>query len=665
MQGCPDCGGTHSATVLGGSCPSALLQLALAPELDEGSDEYEIEEWIGEGGMGVVYRAHQHNPDRWVALKRVNLAGREARVRFLREVELLGRFEHPNIVRIYDAKGMHSGDPYYTMQLIEGGSLATQRERFAEPRRAARLMATVARAVQFCHDARPSPVLHRDIKPENILLGPDDHPYLSDFGIAKAMDVAGGARSANLLGTIEYMPPEVLLGCTASERSDVYSLGAVLYELLTGQLPFGTGSVAELTRRIVDDELVSARQRVRGLDRRFDVICRAALEKEPERRYPSAASFADDLERVLRDEEPQPPMQTAKGRTLRWIRRHPLVSVGLTGLVLLMALVCAGALSLLHEQEQELLQSARQINTFAARAQAGAMLNQLRQYAALVERAANGIEGAAVSSEADCFEAPAELPRYAQGFDGLTILSRAGVFCSRFPEVAQMPSGRSFAFRDYFRGASTLGRAGKRGAYLSPAFRSETQHAFQFALSAPLFDLQRSFRGVLLAMLSTDSVFGQVTIDDRQNSGRITALLAPRGLERADPSVRVGRFVMLIHPRLEHGAEFELPARFAALLHARFGAGKQPGLQLDDAGQDVLRHDDYRDPIPGFSGRWLAAFAPVGNTGYVVLVQSPHGEAARASYTLGRTATLLATVAVGGLLGLWFVTFRLSRRRRA
>lgn len=627
--------------------------------------QYEILEEIDRGGMGVVYRARQKSPERAVALKMIKLGGfasDEARLRFVNEVEFLARLEHPNIVRIYDAGGLSEGEIFYTMPLIQGGNVAKQRDRFAEPRRAARLLATVARAVQFCHDAKPDPVLHRDLKPENILLGPDDHPYLSDFGIAKALDKADPTRSV-VMGTVQYMAPEILSGGTADKLSEVYSLGAILYELLAGHLPFGTGTAVEVVRRIENDELRPIRRPRDDMQRRLEQVCRVALDKDPKRRYQSAAAFADDLERVLRDETPEPPAQGAVQRIFRWLSRHPLLSVGATGITLLCAAIVGVALQLLSEQEAALVKSAQQINVFAARAQAGAVLNELRQYAEHVEQAAANIELERDASLSECAPAAGDLSRYAAIFDAVTLFSTAGVVCRRWPPPPPPVIGRSFAFREYFQGASTLAGRGERAAYVGPAILSESDLTFQFALSAPVFSPPKLFRGVLLAMLGTDSVFGPVTIDDDENSGRFTALLAPRGRERSDQAPRSGQYVLLVHSKLKHGAGVALPARYATLLSRRFQSGKPAGHQLEDASLSPLSLDHYQDPLPGFEGRWLAAFAPVGSTGYVVLVQSRYDDAARASRVLRRLAARVGLGALLTLICLLILTLRLNRTR--
>jgi eukaryotic-like serine/threonine-protein kinase len=681
MGPCPHCASAHPGW-RGPGCPALGLGRARAPAdapraraaeptlTPARVGDYDVLDRLGSGGTGVVYRALEALPPRVVALKMIHFDRRitdDERVRFSDEVAFLSRFEHPNIVRIYDAKGVHDGQPFYTMQFVEGGSLAQHRARFRDASKAARLIATVARAVQFCHDAKPDAVLHRDLKPANILLGPEDHPYLTDFGIAKALGGDAQTQSETIAGTVAYMAPEQLRGRSVT-GSDVYGLGAVLYELLTGTPPFGTGSVPELSQRILSEELVPVRQRVRDVPRDLAAVCHAALEHDVDRRYRSAAELADDLERVLRQESPLLPQTSQWQRARRWALRHPLISIGLTGTVLLLVGFALAALRLVHAHEIKSLRSALWVNAFAARAQAGAILNELRERRDQVRRAADYISQTTSPIASGCAVPAEELIGFLSGFDGMTLFRTDGYAVARWPEpVLGLPL--PFTFRDYFRGASALGRAGTSGVYVAPAYRAEGRQGSapaQFALSAPVFQGDGTFCAVLLAGRSTASALGSVVLDDALRSGRLTAVLGPRGVDRRDRSVDAnrGRFMMLVHPRLSLGQERELPRAQAQLLARAYGTGRAPGAQFEDVDMPVLEIADYRDPTDPARGRWLAAFAPVGGTGYVVLVQSRYQDALRELTAFWNTTAIVAAVVAAGLLCLWLVMVRLNHPAR-
>jgi serine/threonine-protein kinase len=291
--------------------------------------DYELLAEIGRGGMGVVYRARQVRLERLVALKMIRrdrLDRDPERVRFHNEARLVADLDHPNIVPIYEV-GEAEGQTYFTMKLIAGGSALDRAEQFgAAPSRAARLVATVARAV---HHAHQRGILHRDLKPANILLDREGAPHVTDFGLAKRVAADSDlSQSAPLLGTPTSMAPEQTYPDhkAITTATDVYGLGAILYALLTGRPPFRGGDVLE-TLRLVREQTPEPPQRINPrVDRDLGTICLKCLEKEPAQRYPSAEALAEDLERWQAGEPIQARPVGRAERVWRWCRRNSVVT---------------------------------------------------------------------------------------------------------------------------------------------------------------------------------------------------------------------------------------------------------------------------------------------------------------------------------------------------
>ncbi|MEY2494641.1 MAG: eukaryotic-like serine/threonine-protein kinase [Verrucomicrobiota bacterium] len=300
---------------------------------------YEIKGELGRGGMGVVYRARQATLNRVVALKMLTgHYGPDEHTRFLAEAETAAGLHHTNIIQIYEV-GEVDGAPFFSMEYVESGSLADRlRSGPMEARDAAQLLISVARALHFAHQ---NGVVHRDMKPANVLLDPEGVPKVADFGIAKRLTAnAALTLSGAIIGTPTYMAPEQAKGTSreVGAAADVYSLGAILYEMLAGRPPFLPGeSETALTVRVITEDPVSPAWHNPGIPRDLETICLKCLEKEPRDRYASAAAFAEDLRRYLDDESilARPPNTAV--RTLKWVRRNPWKFVTRTFLVVAVA----------------------------------------------------------------------------------------------------------------------------------------------------------------------------------------------------------------------------------------------------------------------------------------------------------------------------------------
>src|SRR6478609_3779617 len=295
-------------------------------ELFTASDDYELLEEIGRGGQGVVYRARQKSLNRTVALKVIGISHGRTKAhlkRFRLEAEAAARLNHPFVVPIHEI-GQRNGRCYFSMGLVEGGRLdqIAKREPMS-PRQATEVIAKLARTV---HYANQHGIIHRDIKPGNILLDTKGEPHLTDFGVARLLETENDATcTIEVSGTPSYMAPEQAQANNrrVSSATDVYALGAVLYELLAGQPPFTGGTPFETVRLLLETEPRQPRILNPKVDRDLSTICLKCLEKDPKRRYSSALALAEDLERWLKHEPIQARHTGVFTRGKKWVRRNP------------------------------------------------------------------------------------------------------------------------------------------------------------------------------------------------------------------------------------------------------------------------------------------------------------------------------------------------------
>ena len=315
---------------------------ARAAELLGELGDYELLEEIGRGGQGVVFRARQKSLNRIVALKVIRLGQWASKVhlkRFRLEAEAAASLEHPGIVPIHEV-GERDGSCYFSMKFIEGGQLdEVVRRTPMSIRQAAELIAKVARTVHYAHEHG---ILHRDIKPGNILLDAKGEPHLTDFGLARLVESESSVtQTLDVLGTPSYMAPEQAVGNNEaiSSVTDVYGLGAVLYQLLTGQPPFAGGATYETIKLLLDTEPKQPRLLNQKIDHDLSTICLKCLEKDPKRRYPSALAFAEDLERWLKHEPIQARHTGVFARGKKWVRRNPTSALLAASLLVLATVV--------------------------------------------------------------------------------------------------------------------------------------------------------------------------------------------------------------------------------------------------------------------------------------------------------------------------------------
>jgi eukaryotic-like serine/threonine-protein kinase len=325
-----------------GSAPPAAPPTAELPRVPG----YEVQGELGRGGMGVVYKAWHQRLNRPVALKML-LAGpfalREEQDRFRREAEAVAALRHPNVVQVYDS-GEFDDRPYFTMELVEGETLAGKLAGTPlPPRDAAGLVATLADAVGAAHAAG---IVHRDLKPANVLLAADGTPKVTDFGLARRMENGSGLTvSGAVLGTPSYMAPEQARGDKGAvgPAVDVYALGAILYECLTGRPPFKAETATATLQQVLADDPVPPARLNPHVPRDVETICLKCLEKDTQRRYPTAAALADDRRRFERGESIAARPAGWPERAAKWARRRPTAAALLAAGLLMFAGVTAAA----------------------------------------------------------------------------------------------------------------------------------------------------------------------------------------------------------------------------------------------------------------------------------------------------------------------------------
>jgi len=659
-----------------------------APPPPPSFGDYELLEHIGEGGMGVVYKAWQKSVKRPVALKMIRagqLASAVELERFRNEAELVGTLDHTHIVPIFYV-GEHEGRLYYTMKLIEGGNLARRIAEFALPdepnvsrhalaerqRKLVRLMVTLARSVNHAHRRG---ILHRDLKPGNVLLDDDGEPHVTDFGLAQRFEGDTLAEESGVIvGTASYMSPEQAVGKTRGLTTavDVYSLGAMFYELLTGRPPFRGGTFIETLFQVREQEPTPPRVLNPNVDRDLETICLKCLQKDPKRRYRSAERLAESLECWLAGKPiPDRPVSTLE-RLWLWGRRHPTAAGLSAATVLLLALVTVTALSVARARAARLEEEVLRSNVYAAQGVASTVLWHLEHLCTPVVQIAEdpelrflleGKDGVGLQEFFDRTFATLAARGFLDAdqrcaFQSIHVLDMDGTLLADSPPERSVV-GRDFSGRDYFRGALRhTGQTGRAAAHISRVYQSENDGLSKFAITVPVradADPQAPVIGVVAATITTASTLGMLHLNDDRRTAVLLGradLHPPRGESAGEPP---SEYRILVHPAYHRGDQA------ARLRHDRLTLVHQPQpgneFQLPDPerapspaeAMDAHYVDPFAAQDPKYAGRWLAGFAPVGNTEFVVIVQQRHDTAVPSDHAIwwGGAAALVGAVYLG------------------
>ena len=655
-----------------------------------GFGRYVLGPRLGSGAMGVVYKVRDPEVGRDVALKMLHggqYATTLALSLFQEEIKVFARLDHPHVVPIYEA-GEHASQLYFTMKLL-ASDLKSQLKRFAgDPAGAAALVEKIALAVRHLHQHG---ILHRDLKPANILLDAEDppNPYVADFGVAKRIGEDGQVlRTSMVVGTPAYMAPEQAAGKDVTWAADVYSLGVILYELLVQKLPFegNAHQIAQAKQNPPKDPHVHDPR----VDRDLARICLRCIEKEPEHRYPSAVALAIALQRYLNG-EPYEGASRAR-RAWRWCLRHSLLTGLLTGILLLLVL----AVVVVGEQQTAKTVQIRAANKKSAAIVAGSVLAQFRSLSDAVARAAADeslVRALAESTPGEAQQRHLEIfcektytyfddPIHHLNVNGRPpfhlwfVLDNAGIIRAQYSETkGNTRIGAGYEWRDYFIGARNLAMKGLKSVHISRAFKSESDGHYKFAFSSPIYSKDGRPAGVLVAGIESTAYLGSIDLDETQS---IVVLVGPQDRGRYEDAPE-SPYVILRHPAFtDNPGEAVGMTSETVRQVVESGGGSELGsvdLLWPGAPTRGTALDGYRDPVAethgGYAGSWSAGFAPVGNTGFVVIVQSREEEALKPELALARQmATWTVISAIPGVL---FVVFagvyngwlrrRRSRRR--
>lgn len=633
---------------------AARLFLAGMPEREPLTciQGYELVRLLGRGGMAEVHLAWDRE-ERPVAVKlaRAELLDRpEALAAFREEIATTASLEQPGIVRIHTS-GVHTdGRPFLVMDVFDGALSAPEnRQRFSEPEQAVELVRSIARAVQFAHDRG---VLHCDLKPQNVLLDAAGRPHVSDFGLARRVDRSCSFGRMLHGGTPGYMSPEqAAYSADLTPASDVFSLGVILYELLTGELPFGSGS--EYAARVATEDPAPLRERRPELDPDLEYICGKALQKDRERRYRSAAELADDLDRtrdgLALDHDGH------RRRAWKWVRRHRLRAATAAFCALLLAYVTVAGLGVAQASEAALEATLASYNASAAEMLKRAVATEIEAELEQVRQLVAELEPLRIERHTRPTEPPAALVERRRSFDGLFVMRPDGSQAARWPATTEAVARGSADFRDYFKCAARLGERRERSVCISLPYRSTVDQKYKFAYAAPLFDENGAWVGVLAAKRRTSSTFGRVTFTCPTGVDCKIALLAP--LDRPEPGApRPDGLAMVAGPRISRGTSAPFDVEFSHDICRNLGCERSlVGSLAEASGPQIFgtRRDGY-----------VTAVGAVGKSGFFVLVASRFDAAGELWRRLTPRSLTAQFALLGGLLSMAALVLLMSRSVR-
>jgi len=659
---CSECGSTITESAPAGLCPKCLLKLAASPE-GEGSAEaissksfanYELIQPIGQGGMGIVWKARQRNLNRIVALKMMlggPLSSETEIKRFHAEAKAAATLQHPNVVAIHEV-GECDGRHFFSMDYVEGKSLSdVVRRTPLPPERAARYVQIIAEAIHYAHQRG---ILHRDLKPHNVLIDTNDQPRVTDFGLARQLELDSDLTvSGAILGTPSYMPPEQAAGKRReiSARSDVYSIGAILYDCITGRPPFRADTPVDTLRQVLDADPAPPRLLNRKVPRDLEVICLKCLAKDQRKRYQTAQELADDLGRFLRHEPIEARPASRANRLWRWCRRKPAIAA-LTGATILLFVMMAVAAILFRRDTLD-------NNVHAARLAAQTVHGELLQLARGIEITSADPELSRLLKAGNQQQLTQFLQRRSQlygtnatgwlQFENWLLLDPNGRRLARWPEESHL-TDRSF--RDYYRGPLRAANLGTNDSvHFSRVYESFDDGLYKFGLTKVVRTEEGRITAIVGAMVSTTSTEGNIGLTTpRRKTVLVGACDTNSPLEKTATQKPLPDFVIMLHPAFR-SREPAVPIQHPNISRLLNGSSGED-LTLFD------RDSRYRDPVarrhPQYLGRWLAGFAPVRDTPFLIIFQTRDWISDAQVFALISGAALFAS----------FLAWRAIRRRR-
>lgn len=620
-------------------CPKCAFELAtevdftpeVKPQFPRRLGDYDLVEIIGHGGAGVVYKARHRTLNRNVAIKMLRsgtLASQAELKRFQAEAQAVAHLHHPNLVPIFEI-GESDGQVFLSMEYIHGPSLANLvRDIPLMPSEAARYVQKLGAMMHYAHQ---SGVIHRDLKPANVLIDERGEPRITDFGLAKQEGHdAAITRSGDILGTPSYMPPEQAEGKKdVGPPSDIYSLGAILYHLLTGRPPFRADTAVDTLRQVIDAEPAPPRLLNRRIPKDLETICLKCLRKRPVDRYLTAQDLEEDLERFLADQPIHAQPVTRLDRLHRWILRNPVGASALMTITSLLLLLAFSAVLSWRDARENSEYSAR----FAAEQvvkggllELFPMLETVLRTPELAKRIKNAdqkwLENALASNLAQHTGKTLEWLQ----LRNLLVIRNDGEPVARWPPNIK-PFNRSD--RSYFLGAMQRALSGDEAQWVSQVYLSEDDRQFKFGVSKAVRDSDGTVVGVIALMVDTLNFAGAL---GPAASGRKTVLVA-----EWDPS---SRYLLTNAParwrRFEK--EWDAATTHVLIMHPEFGTNNL-AVPLDKRSVERLFPDrretfqrqgwsvsGYRDPVAKvdarYGGRWVAGVAPIPNTSFHVVFQT-------------------------------------------